>query len=522
MSISSWKFNTTNNDTFFWQALSETGEILGRSSQDFKSQSGARYNADLVGRNGEFSKQLIWDFTQDSQNDWSWKAHNLINKENVATAHKTFDTKSDAIKNAMLFGYDGELVSSVSSGYSGNNAHSFAATEPVTVHATTVTSEATSYTNSDSTHTNQNFTGSSTVQTKDNTNKGFGIWSWLKWLILALLLIALLWWLVPWLLNQFKGNTNTTTSTSVTTPVVNKPTGLLAALPSTNYNLLTSNIQSAGLLEVVNKSAPVTLLAPTNSAFEALSPDALANLKKPENLSKYQDVLKNHLFAGNIDLSTLKDGSTIKSLAGYDLPVKIDMGKLYIAGVEVDKGVDGNANGVSVYSVPKLLEIPTTTTPASVTTTTTTTPAVSTISYKAGNSLDAANKAGNFKTLLAAVNAAGLKDTLEGDGPFTIFAPNDEVFAKIKPTVDDLLKPENKTKLQAFLKNHVAAGKYTSADFIANKTVTTLGGQTVTLNATGPNNTGKIVSTKSTSSAPTPDIITTNGVVHVLTDNVIL
>ncbi|MGE3409508.1 MAG: fasciclin domain-containing protein, partial [Pirellulales bacterium] len=75
--------------------------------------------------------------------------------------------------------------------------------------------------------------------------------------------------------------------------------------------------------------------------------------------------------------------------------------------------------------------------------------------------------AGSFKTLAAAVKAAGLVDTLQGKGPFTVFAPTDEAFAKLpKGTLENLLKPENKTKLQAILTYHVVAGKVLAADVV--------------------------------------------------------
>jgi uncharacterized surface protein with fasciclin (FAS1) repeats len=78
--------------------------------------------------------------------------------------------------------------------------------------------------------------------------------------------------------------------------------------------------------------------------------------------------------------------------------------------------------------------------------------------------VDTAVKAGSFNTLVAAVKAAGLVDTLKGKGPFTVFAPTDEAFAKLpKGTVEDLLKPENKAKLTSILTYHVLAGRYDAA-----------------------------------------------------------
>ncbi|MFM9938463.1 MAG: fasciclin domain-containing protein [Hyphomicrobiaceae bacterium] len=83
------------------------------------------------------------------------------------------------------------------------------------------------------------------------------------------------------------------------------------------------------------------------------------------------------------------------------------------------------------------------------------------IPAKAQDIVDVAAGNGSFNTLVAAVKAAGLVDTLKGKGPFTVFAPTDEAFAKLpKGTVDDLLKPANKAKLQSILTYHVVAGKY--------------------------------------------------------------
>jgi uncharacterized surface protein with fasciclin (FAS1) repeats len=84
--------------------------------------------------------------------------------------------------------------------------------------------------------------------------------------------------------------------------------------------------------------------------------------------------------------------------------------------------------------------------------------------------VDTAVKAGSFKTLVAAVQAAGLAETLKGKGPFTVFAPTDEAFAKLpKGTVETLLKPENKKKLASILTYHVAAGRYDAARITASK-----------------------------------------------------
>lgn len=130
--------------------------------------------------------------------------------------------------------------------------------------------------------------------------------------------------------------------------------------------------------------------------------------------------------------------------------------------------------------------------------------------------VDTAVGAGNFKTLVAAVKAAGLVDTLKGKGPFTVFAPTDAAFAKLpKGTVEDLLKPENKAKLVAVLTYHVVPGKVMSKD-IAGKTLKakSVQGQKISVDAT---NGVKV----DNATVVTADIATSNGVIHVI-DNVIL
>ena len=88
--------------------------------------------------------------------------------------------------------------------------------------------------------------------------------------------------------------------------------------------------------------------------------------------------------------------------------------------------------------------------------------------------------AGNFNTLVAAVKAAGLVDTLKGPGPFTVFAPTDEAFAKLPPgTLESLLKPENKAKLQSILTYHVVPGKVMAQDVMKLHSAKTVEGQNI-------------------------------------------
>ena len=130
--------------------------------------------------------------------------------------------------------------------------------------------------------------------------------------------------------------------------------------------------------------------------------------------------------------------------------------------------------------------------------------------------VDTAVAAGSFKTLASALQAAGLVDTLKGKGPFTVFAPTDEAFAKLPAgTLEDLLKPENKEKLAAILTYHVVPGKVLAAQVAKMKSAKTLNGQSLTISAgqgTVMVDNARVVKT---------NILCSNGVIHVI-DSVVL
>jgi uncharacterized surface protein with fasciclin (FAS1) repeats len=131
--------------------------------------------------------------------------------------------------------------------------------------------------------------------------------------------------------------------------------------------------------------------------------------------------------------------------------------------------------------------------------------------------LGTAEAAGSFTTLAVAIKAAGLEETLKGDGPFTVFAPTDEAFAKLpKETLESLLKPENKDQLVAILTYHVVAGKVDSKAVVKLEDAETVQGEKVKIEVKD----GKVV-LNGESTVTTVDVGATNGVIHVI-DTVIL
>ena len=125
--------------------------------------------------------------------------------------------------------------------------------------------------------------------------------------------------------------------------------------------------------------------------------------------------------------------------------------------------------------------------------------------------VDTAVAAGSFKTLVAAVKAAGLVETLKGPGPFTVFAPTDEAFAKLPAgTVETLLKPENKAKLVDILTYHVVAGDVPAAEAMKLKEATALDKKTITLEVKD----GALYLNKS--KVTTADVKASNGTIHII------
>ena len=130
--------------------------------------------------------------------------------------------------------------------------------------------------------------------------------------------------------------------------------------------------------------------------------------------------------------------------------------------------------------------------------------------------VETAMAAGSFTTLAKALKAADLVDTLKGQGPFTVFAPTDEAFAKLPAgTLNDLLKPENKQKLQRILSYHVVPGRMSSTDVVKLRTAKAVSGDTIDITANGGTvrvDSARVVKT---------DIAASNGVIHVI-DTVII
>jgi transforming growth factor-beta-induced protein len=261
------------------------------------------------------------------------------------------------------------------------------------------------------------------------------------------------------------------------------------AVGAGSFKTLATALGAAGLVETMKGKGPFTVFAPTDAAFAKLPAGTVESLVKPENKAKLTAILTHHVVKGKIMAADVSKVKGAIALGGQRLDVSTKDG-VSIDGSKVSKADIVCSNGV-IHVIDTVMMPATDTIPS------------------------VAEKAGSFKTLLTAVKAAGLAETLSGPGPFTVFAPTDEAFAKLGNTVSDLLKPENKAKLTAILTYHVVPGRiYSEAAVEAKAAKTVQGGSVkITTNEKGAFVDGaKILTT---------DIDASNGVIHVI-DSVIL
>ncbi len=256
------------------------------------------------------------------------------------------------------------------------------------------------------------------------------------------------------------------------------------AVAAGQFKTLVKAVEAAGLAATLSGSGPFTVFAPTDEAFAKLPAGTLESLlQNPEAL---KSVLLYHVVPGRVMAADVVKLTAAKTALGQS--VHIDASK----GVRVE-----NANVVKtdIAASNGVIHV------------------IDTVILPKNDIVEVARSNGSFKTLLTAIEAAGLTDTLRGDGPFTVFAPTDEAFAKLpKETLDALLK--DKAKLTAILTYHVVAGKVMAADVVKLAEAKTVQGQSVRISATDgvKVDNAKVVKT---------DVPATNGVIHVI-DTVII
>merc|ERR1719163_1204165 len=199
-------------------------------------------------------------------------------------------------------------------------------------------------------------------------------------------------------------------------------------------------------LSTLESPGPFTVFAPTNEAFAALPAGVVADLLKPENKKKLDAVLTYHVVPGSVHAADLSNGQIIKTVEGSQLKATVNATGVFINQAQVTTANVDASNGV-VHIIDAVLLPPRDT-------------------AQAGKTIvDLAVATPDLSTLVTALQAGGLVPTLESPGPFTVFAPTNEAFAALPAgVVADLLKPENKKKLDAVLTYHVVSGSVHAAD----------------------------------------------------------
>ena len=263
------------------------------------------------------------------------------------------------------------------------------------------------------------------------------------------------------------------------------------AVAAGSFKTLVAAVQAAGLVDTLKGDGPFTVFAPTDAAFAKLPEGLVADLLKPENRQKLQSILTYHVVPGAVKAADVVKLSGATTVQGEKVEIAVNDGQVIVDGANVVKTDIHTSNGV-IHVIDSVIL-----------------PADKDI-------VGTAVAAGSFNTLVAAVQAAGLVETLQGEGPFTVFAPTDEAFAKVpQDVVANLLKPENKEKLAAILTYHVVPGKVMASDVVKVKSATTMQGTDVDVTVSGN---GVMIDGANVIAT---DIETTNGVIHVI-DSVIL
>ncbi len=289
---------------------------------------------------------------------------------------------------------------------------------------------------------------------------------------------------------QASGPSQCQTQTIATSAAVQDQDIVDIAAGAGSFNTLVAAVKAAGLVDTLKSAGPFTVFAPTDEAFAKLPKGTVEALLKPENKDQLVAILTYHVVAGKVMASDVVNVKSAKTVQGQSVSVNVANGKVMIDNATVVKADISASNGV-IHVIDSVI-------------------------LPKKDIVDTAVEAGSFKTLVAAVQAAGLVDTLKGEGPFTVFAPTDEAFAKLPAgTVEELIKPENKDKLVSILTYHVVAGNVASSDVVKLSSAKTVNGAEVSVKVVN----GKVMIDGATVVAA--DIKCGNGVIHVI-DSVIL
>ena len=259
------------------------------------------------------------------------------------------------------------------------------------------------------------------------------------------------------------------------------------AVAAGQFTTLASLLQKAGLVDTLATGGPFTVFAPTDAAFAKVPKATLDALAADP--AKLKAVLLYHVVPGRVTAADVVKLTSAKTAEGRSVAIKVVNGSVFIDGAQVTTPDVEASNGV-IHVIDSVL-IPKEATPAPKTI------------------VQTAVAAGSFKTLTSLLKKAGLVGTLQGKGPFTVFAPTDAAFAKVpKATLAALGK--NKAMLRSVLLYHVVKGNVTAAKVVKLRSAKTLNGKAVPIRVSGRN------VFVGGARVTTADVKASNGVIHVV------
>jgi len=271
-----------------------------------------------------------------------------------------------------------------------------------------------------------------------------------------------------------------------------KPSDIVStAVAAGQFKTLAAALTAADLVKPLQGKGPFTVFAPTDAAFAKLPKGTLQTLLKPKNKDMLTSILTYHVVPGHVEAARVIKIGAADTLNGQRVNVRVKSKKVHVDDAQVIKADIAASNGV-IHVIDRVI-LP-----------------------SSDDIVATAAEAGSFKTLATALKTAGLVEALQGKGPFTVFAPTDKAFAKLpKGTVETLLKPENRAKLQAVLKYHVVSGRVFADRAVAAKQAKTLQGDSVRISSSKEGvriNNARVIGA---------DVDAANGVIHVI-DTVLL
>jgi uncharacterized surface protein with fasciclin (FAS1) repeats len=292
------------------------------------------------------------------------------------------------------------------------------------------------------------------------------------------------------------------------------------AIAAGNFTILVSALEAAGLVDTLKGEGPFTVFAPSDEAFAKLPAGTIDTLLADPS-GQLTQILLYHVVPGELMAADVSDGLEAATVQGAPVTFTVSGDGVMINDAKIVATDLATSNGV-IHVIDTVIMPPaegdmSATEPMTSTAPVTATEAASqTAAMPAEGAqldiVDTAMAAGNFKTLVAAVEAAGLVDTLKGEGPFTVFAPTDEAFAALPAGTLDTLLADPSGQLTQILLYHVAPGKFMAADVagLNGQIVETAGGIPLAVTVDGDTlmvGNAKVVAT---------DIETSNGVIHVI------